>query len=161
MLSQFNIHGWGGRTHIKFYIPFYFRPIYDILWHLLSSHELLCHLVTSCDIPFDASHISYILELPTWDIAGLSNFLTTYLQFGGHRVAIGAIVANAIGRLQGEPYECDRIAIVGMGFRDKGWRGPLGTINVNECPTQDHRVSKWEPWGPSGFYGATPQPRET
>jgi hypothetical protein len=35
-------------------------------------------VMSSCDIPITASNISYILKLPTWEIATLSNFSVTY-----------------------------------------------------------------------------------
>jgi hypothetical protein len=70
------------------FILFHLMSSYDILWHLMtsyviscrlmSSYFILCHLMPPCDIPFAPSHISYILQLPTYDTARLSNFLTTH-----------------------------------------------------------------------------------
>jgi hypothetical protein len=49
-----------------------------ILWHLMYSYATLCQVMSSCDIPFTTSYISYIIQLFPRDIAKLLNFLINH-----------------------------------------------------------------------------------
>ena len=71
-----------GGTNTPFFIPL-FLQIYIILQHrchlclLMSSYVILHQVMSSCDVPFTTSNISYTLEQPTMDSARLSNFSET------------------------------------------------------------------------------------
>ena len=100
---------------------------YVIWYHLMSSNFILCQVLSYCNIPFIASNISYILNRPTWDIAGLSNFLITYLQTLA--ISRGAFAPKNIHQ-----YNSVEIQILTLQYNTIHWLSKCQQFNTIQFP---------------------------